>query len=145
MRSLTPEPEGGRRPPAAAPRGERGFTLIETSIALVIMMVAGLTISSIFIYAINYNSGSYARTLAVAVAQHRMERLRKGTFGEVVASNDADVVSGNNHFRVDTNVTGTALKNITVTVTPLGGGGAWARRPVVIVSQRATTGTGIYF
>lgn len=145
MRSLTRKPTRGSRPRAAGKDSERGFTLIETAIALIIMMVAGLAVSSLFIYAINYNSGSYSRTLAIAVAQQRMENLRKGAFSEVVSSTEADVTSGNNHFSVDTAVTGTGLKNITVTVTPLGGSSEWMRRPVVIISQRANTGTGTYY
>lgn len=59
---------------------ERGFTLIETSIALVVMMVVALSITSIFVYAINNNSGANDRELALGVAQQQMERLRNTPF-----------------------------------------------------------------
>ena len=126
--------------------GERGFTLIETSIALVLMMIAGLATASLFVYAINYNSGSYDRSLALAVAQQQMERLRKDSFSEVVSSSAPDVESGGRHFSVVTTVSGSAtLKNIMIQVSPQGAGATWVRNPVTIVSQRASTGTGTYF
>lgn len=123
---------------------QRGFTLIETSIALVVMMVAALGAASLFAFAIKYGSGAYDRTLAIAVAQQRMEKLRKGSFDEVVSSNDPDVTSSNRHFSVVTTVTGTNLKTITVTVTPYAGD-SWVRNSVIIVSQRSALGTGLYF
>ncbi len=55
---------------------ERGFTLIETSIALVIMMIVGLGAASLFFFAANNNLGAKDRELSMAVAQKRMEWLR---------------------------------------------------------------------
>jgi Tfp pilus assembly protein PilV len=55
---------------------ERGFTLIETTIALVIMMIVGLGAASLFFFAANNNIGANDRELAMAVAQKRMEWLR---------------------------------------------------------------------
>jgi prepilin-type N-terminal cleavage/methylation domain-containing protein len=55
---------------------ERGFTLIETSIALVIMMVVGLGAASLFFFAASNNLGANDRELSMAVAQKRMEWLR---------------------------------------------------------------------
>jgi Tfp pilus assembly protein PilV len=60
----------------AARSGERGFTLAETAIALLIMMIASVGIVSLFTYAIQYNEGAKDRELAMAVAQKRMESLR---------------------------------------------------------------------
>ena len=145
MQLLTGKRNGVRRSKAVSQDNERGFTLIETTIALIVMMVAGLAAASLFIYAINYNSGAYDRTLALAVAQQRMEHLRKGSFSEVVSSNSSNVQSANRSFNVVTTVTGTSLKSITVTVTPQGAGSGWVRSPVVIISQRAALGTGTYF
>jgi len=145
MQLLTGKRNRVRRSKAVSKDNERGFTLIETMIALIVMMVAGLAAASLFIYAINYNSGAYDRTLALAVAQQRMEHLRKGSFSEVVSSNSSNVQSANRGFNVVTTVTGTSLKSITITVTPRGAGSSWARRPVVIISQRAALGTGTYF
>jgi Tfp pilus assembly protein PilV len=63
---------------AAAPsrHGERGFTLAETAIALLIMMIASVGVVSLFSYSIKYNAGAKDRELAMAVAQKRMEWLR---------------------------------------------------------------------
>jgi Tfp pilus assembly protein PilV len=61
---------------SAARPGERGFTLIETAIALVIMMIASVGVLSLFTYSIKYNAGAKDRELAMAVAQKRMEWLR---------------------------------------------------------------------
>jgi Tfp pilus assembly protein PilV len=137
-------------------KSERGFTLIETSIALVVLMVAALAIAALFSYAINYNSGAYERTLALAIAQKRMEKLRKGSFAEVVSStedvpaNEAvqSTPSGTpsaRYFYVETIVTGTTFKNITVRVTPESATQKWSSNPIVIISQRADTSVGTYY
>ena len=62
--------------------GERGFTLIETAIALVIMMIVGLGAASLFFFAAQNNIGANDRDLAMAVAQKRMEWLRSIAFNE---------------------------------------------------------------
>jgi Tfp pilus assembly protein PilV len=56
--------------------GERGFTLLETAIALVIMMIITLGVASLFVYATKANMGADDRELAMAIAQKRMEWLR---------------------------------------------------------------------
>ena len=55
---------------------QRGFTLLEAAIALVILMVIGLGIASLFTYSIQANSRADDRELAMAIAQKRMEWLR---------------------------------------------------------------------
>jgi Tfp pilus assembly protein PilV len=55
---------------------ERGFTMIETAIALVVMMIVGLGAASLFFFAAQNNLGANDRELAMAVAQKRMEWLR---------------------------------------------------------------------
>lgn len=64
------------RSAAPARPGERGFTLAETAIALLIMMVASVGVVSLFSYSVKYNAGAKDRELAMAVAQKRMEWLR---------------------------------------------------------------------
>ncbi|HKQ99639.1 MAG TPA: type II secretion system protein [Pyrinomonadaceae bacterium] len=67
------------RPRAAAPANrssERGFTLIETAIALVIMLIVGLGAASLFFFAASNSIGAGDRQLSMAVAQKRMEWLR---------------------------------------------------------------------
>ena len=140
----------GQRParyaPASAPAGHaRGFTLIETSIALLVLMIALLGVSSVFIYGITYNSAAHVRTVAMALAQERMEGLREGSFAEILAAEEPVVASAGYHFKVSTAVsTSGNLRKVTVSVTPKAGS-PWARLPVVLISQRAGTGLGAYY
>src|ERR1044072_2606028 len=57
-------------------RNDKGFTLLEAAIAMVILMIIGLGIASLFTYAIGANSRADDRELAMAIAQTRMEWLR---------------------------------------------------------------------
>lgn len=57
-------------------RRQEGFTLLEAAIALVILMIIGLGIASLFTYAIKANSNADDRELSMAIAQKRMEWLR---------------------------------------------------------------------
>ena len=57
-------------------RNDRGFTLLEAAIALVILLIIGLGIASLFTYAVGANSRGNDRELAMAIAQKRMESLR---------------------------------------------------------------------
>ena len=57
-------------------RNDRGFTLLEAAIAMVILMIIGLGIASLFSYAVSANSNADDRELAMAIAQKRMEWLR---------------------------------------------------------------------
>ena len=71
-RTVRPSTDSTGRPRA----GERGFTLIETTISLVIMMIVGLGAASLFFFAVKYNSSASDRQLAMGVAQKRMEWIR---------------------------------------------------------------------
>jgi type II secretion system protein I len=140
------------RPARAA--AERGFTLIETMIALVLMMIVGLGVISLFAYTINSNAGTGDRAAALAIAQQYMERLRSSSFAEVTSENGtpADLVeSAGRKYRVETTVCTTAdcggsstLKRITVQVTPVGGASKWAITPVTVTALRATLTKGGY-
>lgn len=55
---------------------EKGFTLIETSIAMLVMLVVGLGATSLFLYAVRNNTGGAQRSLSMAIAQQRVEDLR---------------------------------------------------------------------
>ena len=57
-------------------KGEKGFTLMETAIALVMMFVVSMGAASLFAYASNANSNADDRELANAIAQKRFEWLR---------------------------------------------------------------------
>jgi prepilin-type N-terminal cleavage/methylation domain-containing protein len=57
-----------------------GFTLVETTCALVIILVALLGVAFSFTYAINYNAGNQARSQALAVLQQEVEQMRAAKF-----------------------------------------------------------------
>ena len=61
-------------------RQERGFTLMETTCALLVMMIGGLGICAVFAFAIKNNTGSRDRAASIAVAQQEMERFRSLTY-----------------------------------------------------------------
>ena len=65
---------------AARCAAERGFTLIETSVAMVILMIAGLGVATVFTYSIRYNSGADDRAIAISIAQHQLEQCRSVAF-----------------------------------------------------------------
>jgi len=139
-----------------AQKNERGFTLIETVIALVVMMVVGLASASLFVYAIQNNLGGGERALAMAVAQQHLEQFRSVAFDDttlaVGTTTLPTVVSGERKYTVvrtvsnETNTDGTSkfLKRITIRVTPQTGGPSWVRTPVVLVSHRSRVAMGLY-
>src|SRR5258708_6815578 len=135
---------------------ERGFTLIETAIAMVIMMVAGLAIVSLFTYSIGYDSGANDRAIAMSVAQQQIEQLRSVPFTDQILNVSAatvlapDTVSNSRTYRVTRTVTGSnndingnpTLKTITIRVDPMSSG--WAGFPVILRTIRSTTTKGTH-
>jgi|SRR5882724_1118 len=137
------------RPKTGAKRtGEHGFTLLETAIALVVMMVMSLAAASLFVFAIKYDTGANDRALALSIAQQRMERLRRTPFTDATlntASSTESYTSAGHPFTILTTIGGTAeLKVITVQVTPQAGSSKWANTPVTIISRRSTPSLGLY-
>lgn len=159
-------------PPRVTARysSERGFTLMETAVSLVIMMVIGLGAAALFAYATNANSGATDRELAMAVAQKRMEWLRNipfstttrnlaysypnGGLGATAGTTETETSSGR-PYRIVTRIEDTSIvpvgqpdagqptvKTISITVTPQGAGLAlgW----VSLSSQRSTLVPGTY-
>src|SRR4030095_16444443 len=84
---------------------EEGFTLLETSIALIVMMVVTLATGSLFVYAVNYNSGSGDRSAALAIAQQRLERLRRTPFNDALLTTPSTTETATNAGRNYTVVT----------------------------------------
>ena len=130
-------------------RNEEGFTLIETSIALVVMMIGALAITTLFTFAISYNSDAADRAVALAVAQRHMERLRTLSFSDVTFTNGSTseaVTQNDRSYTVTTTIGGSStLKTINVQVVPLGAIRPWAAGPVTIVGLRTITAPGPYF
>lgn len=119
-------------------RIELGFTLMETTIALLILMVVGLGAASLFCYAATNTSTASDRQLAMAVAQQHIEELRAVLFTDATLAATAgtvtNVTSAGRPYLVSTAIADSnvvdgqpTLKTITVRVTPQGAGPAWAR------------------
>ena len=143
------------RPTNKTPNAQSGFTLIETSIALLVMMVGALACTSLFVFSLQNNVGGGERALAMAVAQQQLEELRSVSYEDTTlnaGTTSATVSSGGRSYTVqrvvadETNAGGSSkqLKRITITVTPQLASGGWMRTPVVLVSQRSTLATGSY-
>jgi len=143
------------RPKNKTPNDQSGFSLLETTIALVVMMVGALACSSLFVFSLQNNVGGSERALAMAVAQQQLEQLRSVTYEDTTltaGTTSTTVRSGNRDYTVqrtiadETNPGGSSkqLKRITITVTPQLGSASWMRTPVVLVSQRSTLAAGSY-
>jgi Tfp pilus assembly protein PilV len=112
-------------------KGESGFTIIETSIAMVIMMVAALASASLFAYSIKNNSSANDRELAMAVAQQQFEQIRNTSFTDTslaaTTGTTTTITRAGRGYTVVTTITDSntinsqpTLKTITVQVTPSG-------------------------
>lgn len=138
-------------------KGNQGFTLLETSVALVVMMIVGLGAASLFVYAVGANSTARDRELSMAVAQQQMERLRNTSFANLDATVTATggtsktVPSSGRQYTVATTIANTVAgnssrKTITVQVTPLGSttltGAARFFGGVTLITQRSSTAIG---
>lgn len=128
----------------------RGFTILETAIAMVVMMVAALGAVSIFAYSIENNASAKDRDLAMGVAQQHMEQLRNAPFtDELLTATDVDgrmteVTIADRRYVVITTIGDSefvngqpTLKAIRIRVTPMG-----TMATVALVTRRATTATG---
>ena len=108
---------------------EAGFTVLETAIASIVMMIVGLGAAGGFAYAIRYNSGAADRAASMAVAQSTVEKLRVVSFTDssLTAGTYTATVSdsGGRSYTVTTTITNTTvsgkitLKKIAVQVVPV--------------------------
>jgi type IV pilus modification protein PilV len=128
----------------------RGFTLIETSIALVILVVALLGVASVIVYTTRYNSGAADRAMALVVAQQQMERLRNSPFTSselnATAGTTTTVSNGGFSYTVLTTITDNTptTKTVTVQVSPASPSSSWSQVPVILVTQRTSLTLGPY-
>jgi Tfp pilus assembly protein PilV len=143
------------RPKNETPNSQSGFSLVETSIAMLVMMVGALACTSLFVFSLQNNVGGNERALAMAVAQQQLEQIRSVDYEDatlLAGTTSSTVRNGERNYTVqrtitdETNPGGSAkqLKRITITVTPQTAGADWMRTPVVLVSQRSTLATGSY-
>jgi Tfp pilus assembly protein PilV len=138
-----------------AHKDNHGFTLVETCIAMVILMIVVCGVLPLGVYALKYNSAAAIRAGAVTAAQRKLEQLRAGSFSSCISSSEVVAVgpTDSQSYTIDVTVTDvtTTLKNIAITVTPQGrstsggvysGNNAWMRGQVVIYTRRTTSSTG---
>ena len=141
-------------------RAEAGFTLFETTIALVLMMIAALGAASLFSFSINYNSGGSDRLVALALAQEQMERIRSAQFNSTTTdailtggtSLQPGLIRNGKHYALTTTiddnpattaidvVATTTLKRITIEVAPESVNPGWslnAGARITLITQRA--------
>lgn len=133
---------------------EAGFTLLETSIAMVLLAIVGLGIASCFFFAAKNNSSARDRDLAMAVAQQAMEQFRNVRFVDAslnAGTTNQTITRGGRKYAVQTAITDGSFQNgaatskrIQIQVVPLSDGALWARNvnslfgSVTIVCQRTT-------
>jgi len=139
--------------------GEAGFSLMETAIALVIMTIVGLGGASLFYYAARNTTSASDRTMAMAVAQQKLEQLRNADFSDssltATAGTTTTITRGGRQYTcltsiVNSNVINGAatVKTITVRVTPVSGNETWAQNvtslfgSVTLVAQRTALTVG---
>jgi len=90
-----------------AETSQTGFTLIEVSVALVIILIALLGVVFTFTYVVNYNAGNNARSQALAVLQQEVETLRAGKFTPTIT--DSSLTGGVKTPRPVTSLGGTSF------------------------------------
>ena len=158
--------------PAETVGSQNGFTVLEAAIALVILMVIGLGIASLFTYSISANSRADDRELAMAIAQKRMEWLRTipfttqtrsvaysfpdgGLAATATAGVNETVTNAGRSFNVTTTISdlnfvpagdpdagASTLKRIQISVTPAVATTAF--ETVTVYTMRSTQVTGSY-
>jgi Tfp pilus assembly protein PilV len=135
-------------------KNERGFTIIETTIASLVMLVGALAVSSLFLFSTQNNIGGSERAMAMAVAQQQLEQIRSASYEDTtlnVGTTNATVTNGGRPYTVqrvvanETNADGSAkqLKKITIRVTPQSAPN-WISTTVELVTMRSTLASGSY-
>jgi Tfp pilus assembly protein PilV len=131
--------------------GEEGFSLIETTIAMLLMLIVALGSASLFSFSIYNNSGGSDRALALAIAQEAMESLRganwNGTTTDARLNAATTVQNGvirgdNRSFTLTRKVVDISptLKSITITVSTqsiVTGWASGAGGTITLMSQRS--------
>jgi len=137
---------------------ESGFSILETTIALVLMAIVGLGTASAFYYSFRTTDSAGNRELAMAVAQQQMEQFRTVEMSDgslaATAGTSTTVTSSGRQYTVlktvvDSNVINgePTVKTITIRVTP-NSDAPWATNvtslfgSVTLVAQRTALTVG---
>ena len=137
MKSTTKKLEQLVEPGQPTRNGEAGFTILETTIAMVIMAIVALGVASLFSYAASNTVTASDRELAIAVAQQRMEQLRNVAFTDTsltaTTGTSTTITRAGRRYLVVTIITDANVvnglatqKTITITSTPQSGTSTWA-------------------
>lgn len=147
-----------RRPAGATERESadcRGFTLLETVIAMVVLMVVTVGVAGALLYAMNSNVGAGNRSHANAVAQRQIEYLQNVPFANLEAAVTANggtpkVVQAQGHsfdvtttFQYAPSAAAPTMKTVVIEVEPRGAD-SWVTTPVRVRLQRTTQVIGPY-
>jgi prepilin-type N-terminal cleavage/methylation domain-containing protein len=138
-----------------AHKEDRGFTLVETCVAMVMLLVVACGVLPLGVYALKYNSAASIRAGAVTAAQRKLEQLRAGSFNSCISSSEVVTIgpTESQTYTVEVTVTdvSSTLKNIKIVVTPQGrstsggvyaGNEGWMRGQVVVYTRRTTSSIG---
>ncbi len=80
--------------------GQKGFSLVEVTIAMVIFLIVLLGVFVTFTYAITYNAGNNSRAQGLAVLQQEVELLRSAKFTSGIT--DSSLSGGKKAARIVT-------------------------------------------
>ena len=138
---------------------EAGFSLLETTISLLLMCVVGLGATSLFFFTVKNMVSAGDRELAMAVAQQRMEQLRNDSFNSLTATagTTSTVTRAGRSYSITTTITDTdvvsgvaTMKTISIKVVPDNESSVWARTisgvfgSVTLVTNRTGQTVGPY-
>lgn len=137
-------------------KANRGFSLLETCIALLLFLIVLTGIVPLCVYAMKYDSAAAIRAGAITVAQRKLEQLRADPFTSCTSSSEVVTVgptTASQTYTVDVTVTdvSSTLKNIKIVVTPQGrsttgsvyeGNEGWMRGQVILYTKRTTLKVG---
>jgi prepilin-type N-terminal cleavage/methylation domain-containing protein len=94
-------------------KNEKGFTLIEVTIALLVMTVMMMGVLTVFTYTVQYNRGNNLRSQALSVLQQEAELYRSAKFTPSVT--DPDLQGGVKPVKTVSSADGTVF-SVTATV-----------------------------
>jgi type IV pilus assembly protein PilV len=119
---------------------EEGFTLIEITIALVVMSIGLTALAAVQISAIRGNAFSKRMTTAVSIADGKMEQIKNGSYASIIPESATQVTQSNMNFTRQVTVTNniaplTNTKTVNVTVSWSEGSKSHSVPITTIVSQ----------
>lgn len=138
---------------------EAGFSILETTVALLLMAIVGLGAGSLFYFAVKNTESAGDRELAMSVGQQKMEQLRNVDFRSAdltatTGTSETITRAGRSYTLLtvisDSNVVSgqATAKTLTVRVTPNSDSSAWAGNitsifgSVTLVTQRTALTVG---